>query len=227
MTRLHRRAHRARVGDVVAEVRAVVDAGRDEVEPVAEVAEERDAHRIGRRAVDRVGERAVAEGPLADAQRAHQRLLVADRTLVRVRRDDRDVADRVERVLEREQPARLDPVVVGDEDARPAAPVVERLGAPCAAPADRRARRPRRPARRAPCRGRAARSGPARGSCPGGRRSGGPASPSVRSPPCPVSPAGRALGRRTGARVVDVVEVGRAAGDRVRAGSRTAGPRAR
>ena len=126
--RLHRRADRPRVRDVVAEVRAVVDARRDEVEAVAEVAEEGDADGVGRGAVDGVGERAVAERPLPDAERPHQRLLVADRALVRVGRDDGRVADRVERLLEREQPARLDAVVVRDEDPRPRRPVAERLG---------------------------------------------------------------------------------------------------
>ena len=46
--RLHRRADRARVGDVVAEVRAVVDARGDEVEAVPEVAEEGEADGVGR-----------------------------------------------------------------------------------------------------------------------------------------------------------------------------------
>ena len=69
-----------------------------------------------------------AERPLPDAERPHQRLLVADRALVRVGRDDGRVADRVERLLEREQPARLDAVVVRDEDPRPRRPVAERLG---------------------------------------------------------------------------------------------------
>ena len=87
---------------------------RDEIEAVAEVAEEGDADGVGRRAVDREGQRPVGEGPLADAKRAHQRLLVADRALVRVGRDDRDVAHRLERLLEREQAARFDAVVVGD-----------------------------------------------------------------------------------------------------------------
>ena len=118
--RLHRRADRPRVGDVVAEVRAVVDARGDEVEAVLEVAEEGEADRVGRRAVDGIRRRAVGQDPLAHAQRPHQRLLVADRALVGVGRDDRHVAHRLERLLEREQAARLDAVVVGDEDARPA-----------------------------------------------------------------------------------------------------------
>ena len=143
--------------------------GRDQVEAVPEVAEEGEADGVGRRAVDRIGERAVGQRPLADAQRAHQRLLVADGALVRVGRDDGHVADRVERLLEREEPARLDAVVVGDQDPRAARPLAERPGVG-AGPraAARRAHRPA--ARRAPCRGRAARSGPAPGSCPAGRR---------------------------------------------------------
>ena len=94
------------------------------------------------RAVDRVADRAVGERALADAERPHQRLLVADRRLVRVGRDDRHVADRLERLLEREQAARLDAVVVGDQDPRPRRPVAERPG--------RRGRRARGPPRAAP-----------------------------------------------------------------------------
>ncbi len=105
----------------------------DEVEAVAEVAEEGEADGVGRRAVDRVGGRAVGQRALAHAQRPHQGLLVADRALVGVGRDDGDVADRLERLLERQQAARLDAVVVGDEDPRPARPLAERPGGRAAA----------------------------------------------------------------------------------------------
>ena len=123
---LHRRADRARVRDVVAEVRAVVDARRDEVEAVVEEAEERERDGVGGRAVDRPADRPVGERALAHAQRPHQRLRVADGTLVRVGRDDERVADRVERLLQREHAARLDAVVVRDQDPRPRRPLVER-----------------------------------------------------------------------------------------------------
>ena len=43
-------------------------------------------------------------------------------------RDDRRVADRVERLLQGEEAARLDAVVVGHEDPRPGRPVAERPG---------------------------------------------------------------------------------------------------
>src|SRR6185369_13237013 len=143
--RLHGRADGARIGDVVAQVRAVVDARRDEVEPVAEVAEEGEADGIGRRAIDRVGERAVLERPLADTQRAHQRLLMADRALIRIRRDDRHVTHLLERLLEGEESARFDAVVVGHEDPRPAGPFRHRAargaqGARAAAPGATRQR---------------------------------------------------------------------------------------
>ena len=65
---------------------------------------------------------------LADAERSHERLLMADGALVRVGRDDRRVPHRLERLLEGEQPARLDAVVVRDQDSWPARPVAERLG---------------------------------------------------------------------------------------------------
>ena len=52
-----------------------------------------------------------------------------DRALVGVGRDDRHLAHPLERLLEREEAARLDAVVVGDEDPRPAGPLAERGGA--------------------------------------------------------------------------------------------------
>ena len=93
-----------------------------------EIAEESEAHGVRRRPVDRPAGRAVGESPLADAERAHQRLLVAHRALVRLWRDNERLAHRVEGLLEREQPARLDTVIVGDEDPRSRAPVGQRSG---------------------------------------------------------------------------------------------------
>jgi hypothetical protein len=59
---LERRRDRARVRDVVAEVRAVVDAGHDEVGLEALDQPERgEAHAVDRRAVGRVADRAVAK----------------------------------------------------------------------------------------------------------------------------------------------------------------------
>ena len=53
---------------------------------------------------------------------------MADGALVGVGRDDRDLAHPVERLLERQQAARLDAVVVGDEDLGQAGPFAERPG---------------------------------------------------------------------------------------------------
>ena len=66
---------------------------------------------------------AVVERALAHAQRAHEGHRVAHGRLVRVGRHDVDVTDGVERLLEREQAAGLDAVVVGDQDARPCLPL--------------------------------------------------------------------------------------------------------
>ena len=105
-----------------------------------EEAEEGDAHGVGRGPVDRVGERAITERPLPDPEWSHERLLVADCTLVRVGRHDSRVADPIERLLERQQPARLDPVIVGDQDLRTGGPIVEWPGRPqCPWSATRRA----------------------------------------------------------------------------------------
>ena len=60
---------RARVGDVVAEVGAVVDPGDDQVGPVADQAQLGEAHAVDRRAVGRVALVAIAELDLLDRQR--------------------------------------------------------------------------------------------------------------------------------------------------------------
>ena len=91
-----------------------------------EIPEEGEADRVGRRAVDRVGQRAILERPLSYAEWPHQRLLMADRALVRVRGDDRHVTHLVEGLLEGEEAARFDPVIVRDEDARTTRPLRHR-----------------------------------------------------------------------------------------------------
>ena len=121
--RFHRRADGARVRDVITEVGAVINAGRHQVEAVPEETEERDADGVGRGTVDGVGRRPVAEHPFAHPERPHQGLLVTDGALVGVGSHDRDVAHRFERLLEGEQPARLDAVVVRNEDPWPAGPL--------------------------------------------------------------------------------------------------------
>ena len=136
------------------------------------------------------------------------------------------VADRLERLLEREQPARLDAVVVGDEDARPARST-RRAGRAWPAGPGRRPRSRRRPAaRRVPCRRRVARIAPARASC--------------RSGP-PGARPGRRWSRRVGLRIrwrrrrrrrslgrsAARLDVDRRCRARARAACGPAGPRAR
>ena len=60
---LQRGGHRARVGDVVAEVRAVVDAGDDQLGLELDQPERGEAHAVHRRAVGGVADGAVARGP--------------------------------------------------------------------------------------------------------------------------------------------------------------------
>ena len=68
---LERGGDGARVGDVVAEVGAVVDAGDDQLGLEAlDQPERREADAVDRRAVGRVADRAVAEVDLLDPQRA-------------------------------------------------------------------------------------------------------------------------------------------------------------
>ena len=223
--RFHRRADGARVRDVVAEVRAVVDARGDEVEAMLEVAEEGQADRVGRRAVDRVRGRAVGEDPLAHAQRPHQRLLVADRALVGLGCDDRHVAHRLERLLERQQAARLDAVVVGDQDPRARGVLGDGPG--------RRPQGPRPAPRRAAGQGLASlqveiaalRAGALAGHvrdlgvarrrrCSASRRPCGSASSRHGSTTSAACPGAGSRGTRTGPAFPGAESLGRAAGDR-------------
>ena len=111
--------HRAGVGDVVAEVRPVVDAGDDQVGREAVDQPERgEPDAVDRRAVGRVADRAVAERHLLDPQRPPRGDRARGGRLVGVGRDDRelDVVDLEQRAPQRLQALRLDPVVVGEED---------------------------------------------------------------------------------------------------------------
>ena len=108
---------RARVGDVVAEVGAVVDPGEDQVGPVADQAQLGEAHAVDRRAVGRVALVAVAELDLLDCQRRAGRDAARRGAAVRVGRDhvDLDPVDLAQRSPRRLQPRRRDPVVIGQQ----------------------------------------------------------------------------------------------------------------
>jgi hypothetical protein len=111
----------AGVGDVVAEVGAVVDPRDDEVGLKAvDQAEGREAHAVHRRPIGRVADAAVAEGHLLHPQRAPGGDRARRRRAVGVGRDDRqlDVGDLEQRTPQRLQPVGLDPVVVGQQHAQ-------------------------------------------------------------------------------------------------------------
>ena len=117
---LERRGDGARVGDVVAEVRAVVDAGDDDVGLEAlDEPELREPDAVDRRAVGRVARRAVLEVDLLDPERAARGDHARERGAVAVGRHDRelDVGQRDERAPQRLQALGLDAVVVGEEHA--------------------------------------------------------------------------------------------------------------
>src|ERR1043165_163902 len=105
---------RAGVGDVVAEVRAEVDAGDDEVGAVLlHQLQDRQVHAVRRRAVDDP----LVLFELQEAQRTVERERVRGRALLAVGRDDDDVAGRLQRRGELAQAFAVDAVVVGEEDA--------------------------------------------------------------------------------------------------------------
>ena len=89
---LQSRRDRAGVGDVVAQVRAVVDAGDDQVGLEAvDQPERRQPHAVDRRPVARVADRAVVERHLGHPQRAPERDRARRRRLVGVGRDHREL----------------------------------------------------------------------------------------------------------------------------------------
>src|SRR4051794_23283197 len=85
---LERGRHGARVGDVVAQVRAVVDAGDDQLGRPSHEAERGQSHAVDRRAVGREADRAVVELDLLDYERTPRRYRARRGALVRVRRDN-------------------------------------------------------------------------------------------------------------------------------------------
>jgi hypothetical protein len=102
------------IGDVVAEVRSLVDARDDEAGAPAEDPVHGEVHAVGRRPVDRVAR--VPE--LLDAERPVERQRMADGAPLPVGRDDDHLAHRRERRRERRDPLGMDAVIVRDEDER-------------------------------------------------------------------------------------------------------------
>ena len=105
--------HRPRVGDVVAEVGAVVDAGDDQVGgPVLEQVEHPEVDAVGGGAVD-----AVAVLPqLLEAERTVEGERVAAGALLAVGGDHHHLPHRRQRLGEKPDPLGEDAVVVGDQD---------------------------------------------------------------------------------------------------------------
>ena len=137
---LERGGHGAGVGDVVAEVGAVVDARDDQLGLEALDEPERgEADAVHGRPVGRVADGAVAERDLLHPQRPPGGDPAADRGAVGVRRDDGelDPGHLQQRAPQRLQALGLDPVVVGEQDAH------DREDKPAIRP-PRRARRPAR-----------------------------------------------------------------------------------
>ena len=119
---LQRRGDRAGVGDVVAEVRAVVGAGDDHLglEPVDE-AGRRQAHAVDGRAVRRVADRPVAEVDLLDPQRPPGGDRAAGRRAVAVGGDHHqlDAGDLQQLPAQDLEALGLQAVVVREQDPHP------------------------------------------------------------------------------------------------------------
>ena len=115
---LERRGHGARVGDVVAEVGAVVDAGDDQLRLELQKAEPGEAHAVHRRAVGGETTPTVAEVHLLDPERLARGDAPRRGAPVGVGRDHRElhVRDLEQRLAHHAQADCLDAVVVGEQD---------------------------------------------------------------------------------------------------------------
>ncbi len=134
---LQRRGDGPRVGDVVAEVGAVVDAGHDDVGREAlRNPEARQAHAVHGGAVGRVPHGAVGEGHLFDPQRPAGGDRAGHRRAVAVGGDHREahVGQHDERSPHREQPFGPDPVVVGEQHVEHCPSIGRAPDGPCGLP---------------------------------------------------------------------------------------------
>ncbi|MEZ4436924.1 MAG: hypothetical protein R3F65_31390 [bacterium] len=111
---LHRASDGARVGDVVGEVGAAVDAADDEVGRARQQVVHGEVDAVGRAAVDCPAQRAAGQRAERAAEADHAR----DARLFAVGRDDGDLTDRGERLGERADALCVEAVVVGDQDER-------------------------------------------------------------------------------------------------------------
>ncbi|MNT25438.1 hypothetical protein D3C72_1609570 [compost metagenome] len=105
---LHRRTHRARVDCVVTHVCTVVDAGDNQIGPVAQQAGQRNVHAIGRRAID------IAKpiGGLVHIQRCIQRQCVGFGAVVVLRGHHFHISYRLQRIMQRHNAGRLISIIV-------------------------------------------------------------------------------------------------------------------
>ena len=154
---LQRRRDRARVGDVVAQVRAVVGARDDHLR--LEALHEpggREPDAVDRCAVGRVAVGAVPELDALDPQRPARRDRTPGRRPVAVRRDDHelDVRDLQQLAPQRLQPLGLDAVVVGEQDPHSPECTNQRISARAATGRSALRRTPRRRTRSPSRRGR-------------------------------------------------------------------------
>ena len=115
---LERGGDRPRVGDVVAQVGAVVDARDDQVGPFAHQAEIGEADAVDRGAVGRVGDEAVVELDLLDRERGARRDAPRRGAAIGVGDDDVDLdpVDLHQRAPKGVHPLGADSVVVGEQD---------------------------------------------------------------------------------------------------------------
>ena len=112
---LERGGDRARVRHVIAEVRAEIDAGDDEIGPgILHQLEDGQVHAVGRRTVDDP----LVGLDLQQPERPVQRQRVRSGALLAVGRDDDDIAHLAAGRRQLAQTFAVNPVVVGDQNAR-------------------------------------------------------------------------------------------------------------
>ena len=112
--RFHRRAHRPGIKNVFAQIPAAIDSGNHQVRPVGQQFIQRQNHRIRRRALDRP----FALRNLLPENRLPQRQRLRGRAALMARRHHADRPQPFDRLDQRAQAFRLNPVVVRNQNVR-------------------------------------------------------------------------------------------------------------
>ena len=112
MRRLARRSHRSGIHDVVAQIRAVIDAGDHQVRRLHKQVPQRKNHAIGGSPVEDI----VIGADFFEIEWSAERQAVTDSASFLVRRNHHDMRKILQSLFQGLQPFGLDPVIIGKKN---------------------------------------------------------------------------------------------------------------